>query len=257
MQSVTMPCVKHPTLAVRTALALIGFSAVIGQIVLMRELIVVFNGNEMSLGIMLATWLFWTAAGSSLSSRFALGANHARQAVAALECLLGVSLPPTIWALRASRAFFQTVPGELVGPVPMLLTSLACLSLFCVVAGALFVVATRMYEQECAVSARVATSSAYLLEAAGSAFGGILASIVLLRFLESFQIATVVALLNLCMATVLLLRMTRKQLGGHDRSSSVLGCSSPYLCCTGVGQVRASAPVAGIPLGGIARLDLR
>jgi spermidine synthase len=213
MQSVTVPCAKQPATAVRAALTLIGFSAVIGQIVLMREIIVVFNGNEISLGIMLATWLFWTAAGSSLSSHFALGANNARQAVAALECLLGVSLPPTIWALRASRSFFQTVPGELVGPVPALLTSLACLSLFCVVAGSLFVAATRMYEQECAVSARIATSSAYLLEAAGSGFGGILASIVLLRFLGSFQIATVVVLLNLCMAAALLFRMSREQLG--------------------------------------------
>ncbi|MFZ0859983.1 MAG: fused MFS/spermidine synthase, partial [Candidatus Sulfotelmatobacter sp.] len=204
---------KQSTSAVRAALTLIGFSAIIGQIVLMRELIVVFNGNEISLGIMLATWLFWTAAGSSLCSRFAAGGNNARRAVAALECLLGVSLLPTIWALRASRFFFQTVPGELVGPVPMLLTSLACLSLFCVVAGSLFVVAIRMYEQECAVTARVAASSAYLLEAAGSAFGGILASIVLLRFLESFQIATVVALLNLCVAAVLLFRMSGKQLG--------------------------------------------
>ncbi|MGB8064784.1 MAG: fused MFS/spermidine synthase [Candidatus Sulfotelmatobacter sp.] len=213
MQSVTMPCEKRSRSAVRAALTLIGFSAVIGQIVLMRELIVVFNGNEISLGIMLATWLFWTAAGSSLSGSFALGENNARPAVAALECLLGISLLPTIWVLRDSRTFFQTVPGELVGPVPMLLTSLACLSLFCVVAGALFVVATRMYEQECAVSARVATSSAYLLEAAGSGFGGILASLVLLRFLGAFQIATVVALLNLCMAAVLLFRMSRKQLG--------------------------------------------
>ena len=213
MQSITMPCAKQPTFDVRAALTLIGFSAVIGQIVLMRELIVVFNGNEISLGIMLATWLFWTAAGSGLSSGFRLGGNDARRAVAALECLLGASLLPTIWALRASRSFFQTVPGELVGPVPMLLTSLACLSLFCVVAGSLFVAATRMYEQECAVSARVATSSAYLLEAAGSAFGGILASMVLLRFLGSFQIATVVAVMNLCMAAILLFRMSRKQLG--------------------------------------------
>ncbi len=213
MQSITLPRAKQPASAVTAALALIGFSAVVGQIILMRELIVVFNGNEISLGIMLATWLFWTAAGSSLSSRFVLGGSNARRAVAALECLLGVSLLPTIWALRASRSFFQTVPGELVGPVPILLTSLACLSLFCVVAGSLFVVATRMYEQERAVSARVATSSAYLLEAAGSGFGGMLASIVLLRFLESFQIATIVALLNLSMAAVLLFRMSRKQLG--------------------------------------------
>ena len=199
------------TSSIRAALTLIGFSAVIGQIILLRELIVVFNGNEISLGIMLATWLFWTAAGSGVSSRFAQGRINVRLAVAALECLLGVSLLPTIWALRASRVFFQTVPGELVGPVPMLLTSLTCLSVFCFVAGSLFVLATRMFEQECAVSPRVATSSAYLLEAAGSAFGGILASIVLLRFLESFQIATVVLLLNLYMAAVLLFRMSRKQ----------------------------------------------
>ncbi len=204
------------------ALTLIGFSAVVGQIILMRELIVVFNGNEISLGIMLATWLFWTAAGSGLSSSLALGGHNARRAVAALECLLGVSLLPTIWALRASRAFFQTVPGELVGPMPMLLTSLACLSLFCVVAGALFVLATRMYEQECAVSARVATSSAYLLEAAGSGLGGIVASIVLLRFLESFRIAAVVVLLNLCMAAVLLFRMSCKQLGALAVAAVVL-----------------------------------
>ena len=212
MPSVTMPCAKQPTSAAKAALTLIGFSAVIGQIVLMRELIVVFNGNEISLGIMLATWLFWTAVGSGLGSRFVLGGKHARWPVAALECLLGVSLLPTIWALRASRSFFQTVPGELVGPVPMLLTSLACLSLFCLIAGSLFVVATRMYEQECGISARVATSSAYLLEAAGSTLGGILASIVMLRFLGSFQIAIVVVLLNLCMAAALMFPMSRKQL---------------------------------------------
>src|SRR5271157_4448140 len=222
VRPVTIRCEQRPTSSIRAALGLIGFSAVVGQIILLRELIVVFNGNEISLGIMLATWLFWTAAGSSLSSRFALGGKNARRAVAALECLLGVSLLPTIWALRASRSFFQTVPGELVGPVPMLLTSLACLSLFCGVAGSLFVVATRMYEQERGVSARVATSSAYLLEAVGSAFGGILASIVLLRFIESFQIATVVALLNLCMAAVLLFRMNRKQLAAMTVASALL-----------------------------------
>ena len=211
MQSIPMAQEKSLASSVRAALTLIGFSAVIGQIVLMRELIVVFNGNEISLGILLATWLFWTAAGSGLSSVLVLGEGSARRAVAGLECLLAVSLMPTIWALRASKSIFQTVPGELVGPLPMALASLACLSLFCFVSGALFVAAARMVETECAVSARAATSSAYLLEAAGSGLGGIVASIVLLRFFDSFQIATIVAILNLCMAAVLLLRASRKQ----------------------------------------------
>ena len=35
--------------AVKAALMLTGFSAVIGQIMLMRELMVVFSGNEISL----------------------------------------------------------------------------------------------------------------------------------------------------------------------------------------------------------------
>jgi len=222
MQSVTVPCVERPTSAIRTALGLVGFSAVIGQIVLMRELIVVFNGNEISLGIMLATWLLWTAVGSSLANRLGFGQGHAQRAVAALECVLGLSLPPTISVLRASKTLFQTVPGELIGPVPMLLTSLACLSVFCVLSGGLFVAAARMYEQERAVSARVATSSTYLLEAAGSGLGGILASLVLLRFFDSFQIATVVALLNFCMAAILLFRMNRKQVAGLILAAVVL-----------------------------------
>jgi spermidine synthase len=192
------------------ALVLTGFSAVVGQIVLMRELIVVFNGNEISLGIMLATWLFWTAVGSSLCSGLRLGASNPRRTTAALECLLAASLPLTIWSLRASKAIVQTVPGELVGPLPMLLTTLVCLSMFCAVSGALFVVAARMYESEREITARAAASSAYLLEAVGSAAGGIVASTVLLRFLGSFQIAFVVGMLNLCMCAVLLLRIRRR-----------------------------------------------
>ena len=165
--------------------------------------------------MMLATWLLWTAAGSSLGSRFVLSRINPRMAAAALECLLGVSLLPTVWAVRASKALFQTVPGELVGPLPMLLTSLICLSVFCILSGYLFVVATRLYAQthgqERGVSLWVASSSAYLFEAAGSALGGILASVVLLRFLESFQIAAIVALVNLCMAATLLLGAGRKR----------------------------------------------
>jgi spermidine synthase len=188
----------------------------------MRELIVVFNGNEMSLGIMLATWLLWTAAGSRACSSLSLGVSNTHRAVVALQCLLALSLPPTIWVVRSSKAYFQAVPGELVGPVPMLLTSLACLSLFCILSGALFVLAVRIYEQDCAISSRLAAGRAYMLEAIGSGFGGIVASILLLRFLEPFQIAAIVAVLNLSMAAVLLFRMSRKQIGALIAASALL-----------------------------------
>ncbi|MGO9340343.1 MAG: fused MFS/spermidine synthase [Terracidiphilus sp.] len=203
---------KELNAVVWAALIVIGFSAVIGQIVLMRELIVVFDGNEMTLGIMLATWLWWTAAGSSLSASLALSADAAVRAAASLECLLAACLPTTIWLVRTSRSLFQTAPGELVGPLPILLICLVCMSLFCAVSGALFVIAARMAEVHGGVGARIAAGKAYLLEAVGSALGGIAASIVFLRFLDSFQIAIIVALLNLCMAAILWSRMNRRQM---------------------------------------------
>ncbi len=224
-QPVPTPRANHSASAA-ASLALIGFSAVIGQIVLMRELIQVFNGNEMSLGILLATWLFWTAAGSAICSFFKLDKTTASRTVAVLESLLALTLPPTIWALRASKSIFQTVPGELVGPAPMLLASLVCLSLFCLISGALFVAAACMLETERAVSPRIAAASAYLLEAAGSGLGGILASLVLLRYLDSFQIAVIVSMLNFFMAAVLIApcpihSMSFCRMGGKPRLSTV------------------------------------
>jgi len=210
MQFVTACCANRP-MSTRVAVALVGFSAVIAQIALMRELIVVFNGNEISLGIMLAVWLLWTAAGSSFASRF-LRHSNPQSTVPVFECLIAISLLPTIWIVRASRAFFQEVPGELVGPLPMLLTSFVCLSVFCVLSGCLFVVAARMYQAEFAAPGRIAVSYTYLLEAAGSGLGGILASLLLLRFLESFQIAMLLALVNLCMAATLWFRPNRTAL---------------------------------------------
>jgi spermidine synthase len=215
-------CARGGPSTAQTVPILIGFSAVTGQTILMRELMVVFNGNEISLGIMLATWLLWTAAGSILGGWFVPAGSTVRRAVAMLECFLGLSLPPTIYAMRVSKSLFETVPGQLVGPAPMLFASLACLSVFCAISGALFVAAARIYSQECAVTSRAATSAAYLLEAAGSGLGGIATSLVLVRFLYPFQIAAVVLVLNLFMAAVLWFRMARKQLWAAAAAASLL-----------------------------------
>ncbi|MGD0831308.1 MAG: fused MFS/spermidine synthase [Terracidiphilus sp.] len=212
-ESVASRLPPRPARAVQAALILTGFSAVLGQIILMRELMAVFNGNEISLGILLATWLFWTALGSIACGSFLPRKSNARLAAAVLECLLGASLPLTVWALRASKSLFQTVPGELVGPLPMLLASLVCLSLFCAVAGALFVAAARAWNLEFAEDGCTAVSTAYLLEAAGSAIGGMIASLLLLRFLDPIQIASIVLVLNFLMATFLFSRINRKQSG--------------------------------------------
>jgi spermidine synthase len=181
-------------------LSLIGFTSVIAQIVLMRELIVVFYGNEISLGIMLAGWLLWTAIGSSVSGQVSARLRDSRKLLACLETLIAVVFPLTILAVRASRPVFQSVPGEILGPAPMFLTSFATLSVFCLVSGGLFAAGSRLCADEARTSTASAASSVYLLEAAGSGLGGILASLVLIRYCTSFEIALFVALLNLLAA---------------------------------------------------------
>ncbi len=49
------------------ALFAIGFTAVIGQVLLMRELVATFYGNELLFGLILAVWLAWGAAGSAVA----------------------------------------------------------------------------------------------------------------------------------------------------------------------------------------------
>ncbi|MDH5174636.1 MAG: hypothetical protein OEW43_05190, partial [Elusimicrobiota bacterium] len=65
-------------------LILIGFTSLAAQIVLMRELMVVFYGNELSLGITLAGWLFWVAVGSWGIGRLLVERIRCRLAIFAL-----------------------------------------------------------------------------------------------------------------------------------------------------------------------------
>jgi spermidine synthase len=191
---------------VALVIVLIGFTAVVAQIVLLRELMVVFSGDETSLGIALACWLIWTAAGSALVGRRAPRLGDARRLVAALEVLAAAAFPLSIVAVRAARTAVGSLPGELLGPSAMLLASWAALSFFCLVSGGLFAAGSRLWSVLRNASTADATGTVYLLEAAGSGLGGVLASLILLERLNSIQIALLVALLNLLAATLVVRR---------------------------------------------------
>ena len=187
------------------ALWLIGFTAVNAQVVLMRELMVVFHGNELSLGLMLASWLVWTAAGSGLLGRIPVGRRRSERLVAVLELGVALAFPLSIAAVRWSRQALQPVTGEVLGPGRMLLVGLAVLAPFCALSGWLFAAASRLRMQATQEGTASASGRVYLLEAAGSAVGGVVASLVLIRWLGSFGIAWLVAGMNFVVAARLAL----------------------------------------------------
>jgi len=52
-----------------TAFILIGIASTLGQVMFLRELVVLFCGNELTIGIVLASWLLWTGLGGLMAKR--------------------------------------------------------------------------------------------------------------------------------------------------------------------------------------------
>jgi hypothetical protein len=43
-----------------TAFVVLGFGAMMSQIIIIRELIFLFTGNELTIGIIMSLWLLWS-----------------------------------------------------------------------------------------------------------------------------------------------------------------------------------------------------
>jgi len=191
-------------LTIHFSLVLIGCTAIVGQILLMRSLFVVFQGNEVSLGIVLAVWLIWTATGVALAGRAANRIPRPRVLLAALQVAVGVALPLTILLVRESRSLWGILPGEMVGPDSVLMISAITLGTFCMISGGLFAVASRVLTVQAGFTVADATSSVYLWEALGSGAGGLLCSLLLIGHLGALEIAVLIFWMNLVAGTLLL-----------------------------------------------------
>ncbi len=168
-----------------------GFTAMAVQILMMRELLVVFYGNELSAGVMLASWLFWVAAGS-----FAARFKKFREEIFHL-LLLSVSIiaPATIYFIRELRNILGVSAGELIGPVPMALSVFILLAPACLVFGSLFAVSCRLASPE-TPSAPATAGKIYMIESLGAVAGGVAFNLVLIYIFAPLQIALFCGVLN-------------------------------------------------------------
>jgi spermidine synthase len=128
-------------------------------------------------------------------------ARDPRRVTALLFALAGAAFPATVYAVRASRGWFAAVPTEALAPGAALVVCLVTLSALCLLSGGLFAAASRLR----ASAPAEATGAVYVLEGAGSAAGGVLASLLLIRYSSAFEIAFLVAALEATAAAVLLL----------------------------------------------------
>jgi spermidine synthase len=162
----------------RLPLLLMGWTGMTAQIILMREMLSIFFGNELAAGVLLAVWLLWTGIGSAAGGRGAFLKTGSLAGLLSVQVIWTLMLPATLLLLHAVPLLFHFMPGEIPGFIPMLSTALLTLAPFSILSGILFV-------RACAFMGAGregrggAVGLVYWMEAAGAAAGGIAASLVL------------------------------------------------------------------------------
>jgi spermidine synthase len=159
---------------------LLGFLATSFQILLLREFSAYFYGNELTFGIILASWLLWGSVGSLVSSRL----KPASRRIPQLYLVIIFIFPLAILCVRFSRFFLGTLPGELVGLAPILILTLGLCFLVSFPLGALFVFNVSLAQGRIA---RV-----YVLESLGAAAGGLVVYWVLIPLTSHWLAASLI-----------------------------------------------------------------
>ncbi len=186
---------REPRL-VPAAIAVLGVSAVMTQLALMRELLGAFSGNEITLGVTLGNWLLLTGLGSWLGR----ATERLREPIRWLSVgLIAIAVLPLaqVFLLRALRnvVFLR---GATVGVTETVLGSLVLLAPFCIVSGWLLTLACAILGQREGASG---IGRVYVADSLGSIAGGALFSFVTVRLLDHLGILYTPALLSLAAAT--------------------------------------------------------
>ena len=178
-----------------------GFTAVITQVILIREFISVFNGNELIIGIILANWMILTGFGALLGIRIKKVKNPLKFSGIAL-IIMGLLPFFTAFALNYFRNIVF-LPGVTISLNQIILSSIVILLPFCLTTGVIFTFVAHVIS---GVLKENLISRVYAWEAYGSMAGGILFNFVLVFVFKTFVSLSIVMLINLAAGTWLLMR---------------------------------------------------
>lgn len=198
MGSITLPA----TFTLRFSLLVMGFTATASQILIIRELLVTFHGNELFMGIIFGNWLILEAVGSYAGRKKAEYIKRHIEWFAILQITIGFSSLLSILFIRSFKYLFNIPTGEVLGIHYVAIISLIALAPVSVLDGVLFPFGCRNLQdisERKGVSARV-----YLYESIGSFVAGIVFVFYLIYYLSSIELATILLSLNLCSASLYL-----------------------------------------------------
>ncbi|MFA5410284.1 MAG: spermine synthase [Candidatus Omnitrophota bacterium] len=190
------------------AVLLIGLSGLTAQVLLLRELLVSFYGNELTLGVILANWVIAEAAGAFLIGKFIDRAKNKISVFISLEILFSLALPFSISFARIFKSFSGIPFAEGVGLAAIFSSSFFVILPVSFCHGALFSTACKVHS----LAKKESSSSigrVYTLEIIGTIIGGIIFTYLFLTHLHSFQIAFIIVACNLAICLLFLKDVSR------------------------------------------------
>lgn len=170
---------------------LLGSTSIIAQVILLREFMTVFSGNELVIGQVLANWMILTGIGAYLG-KFPLRIKRAYPVI--VSGLLLLSGLPFITAFLINFLKNIVFPvGSVISVFQIFFGSLLLLVPFCLVSGFLFTFIANCYSE---LRNQNETGSVYGFESVGSIAGGLLSGLLFIFVFSSIESLLVLAIVN-------------------------------------------------------------
>lgn len=170
---------------------LLGSTSIIAQIILLREFLTIFNGNELVIALVLANWMVLTGLGAYLG-KFPIRIKKASLII--IPGLLILSVLPFVTTLLLNFLKNIVFPiGAMISVFQIFFASLLLLIPFCLVSGFLFTFISDCYS---GIRNQNETGRVYSYESAGSIVGGMLSGLLFIFVFSSVESLLVLTLLN-------------------------------------------------------------
>jgi spermidine synthase len=182
---------------------ILGFVSTLVQIVMMREFMFIFGGNELIIGVILANWMVLTGIGA-FAGKSAVHIRD-RETFSRNAIIMLGWIPPVLFFFIEFLRNCLFKPGVEVGFFQVIISTFVFLAPFCFLSGFLFTCLAGFISGQ---RIRIPAEKSYAFESAGSLLAGISASFILFSFLSNFQ---AMLLLPVCTGIFLLVPKGKKE----------------------------------------------
>ncbi len=185
------------------SIVVMGFSGLVAQIILLRELLIVFSGNELCIGIILANWLVLEAAGCFFLGKCIEKAQKKLSTYSLISVLFSFSFLAAVILTRVLKNILGVSIGESIGLFTLMYSSFLILLPASMLHGALFTFNSRLYYD---FSQRDISSAGWVYgyETVGTIIGGVVCTYLFVLYLNTIEVAFIVVLINAAACMVLL-----------------------------------------------------